>query len=486
MINNVILKLKGEKLLTWVEELFSVFPESDVYLVGGTIRDLLLGSLKADKIDYDFVVTGVSVLSLTKFLKEKGRVVMVGRRFGVIKFRPGSFEEVLDIALPRSERPWKYTGKRQDFVVTCDPLLPIEKDLLRRDFTINAMALSLRTGQFVDPHRGVYDLKRGLIRAVSSPKDRFQEDYSRMLRALRFALQLKFNIEKATFTVLKGLMSHINDTVEGGVRVVPYEIVAEEFLETFMADPQRALALYDESGALGELMPELVEMKGCEQSSNWHTEGDVWQHTELALKKLYSRKFIQYFPEPVDSELVMATLFHDLGKAATFYYHEKVGAQKARQICKRLRLTSARSYSVNCENLYWLVRNHSLILHASPGQLRSFTIEKYFFNPRYPGKTLLKLFLVDALSTIPISGKVDISRFEKLMVKFGKLTGRSGQLPKPLLTGHEIMRLLKIPSGPRIGEIQKALREEQLSGRVKTKREVRDYIKLQFSSTKSQ
>lgn len=483
-IENIIRHLKKKGILFWSEDLFKAIPGSEVYLVGGSLRDLLLG--KKDGIDYDFVVSGVEIPRLKKFLEEKGGVDFVGQRFGVFKFKPRGAEETLDVALPRTEHPLNFTGKRQDFKVSFDPRLPIEKDLLRRDFTINAMAMSIKTKRFIDPCNGQKDLKKKIIRAVSNPAERFREDYSRMLRSLRFSLQLQFEIEPQTFKVLKSLMRHLNDTVSGQ-RIVPYEIIASEILKSFMANPEDALDLYDKSGALKVLIPELLEMKGCEQSRLWHTEGDVWEHTKRSLKKLDSKAFKRFFPEPVDAMLIVATLFHDLGKVYTrkvtktgeihFYGHEKIGAQKAREICQRVRLTSARSFKIDCEELYWLVKSHLLIICADPDRMRASTIEKYFFSSRYPGRHLLKLILADALATIPRDGKANLSGFKRLLIRIELITDKKGKLPQPLLTGNEIMNILKIPPGPKIREIKDALREMQLSSHIKTKREAEEYIR---------
>lgn len=483
-IENIIRHLKKRGILTWSEDLFEAIPGSEVYLVGGSLRDLLLG--KEDGIDYDFVVSGVEIPRLKKFLGERGSVEFVGQRFGVFKFKPNLPEETLDIALPRTECPLKFTGKRQDFKVIFDPKLPIEKDLLRRDFTINAMAMSIKTKRFIDPFDGQKDLKKKIIRAVSDPAERFREDYSRMLRALRFSLQLQFEIDPQTFRVLKSLVRRLNDAVSGQ-RVVPYEIIASEILKSFMANPDDALDLYDKSGALRVLIPELLEMKGCDQSKLWHTEGDVWEHARLSLKKLDSKAFKKFFPEPIDATLIIATLFHDLGKVYTkevtktgeihFYGHEKIGAQKAREICQRLRLTSARSFKLDCDGLYWLVKNHLLVICSDPDRMRASTIEKYFFNSRYPGRHLLKLILADALATIPKDGKVNISRFKRLLIRIEEITDKKGKLPQQLLTGNEIMNILKIPPGPKIREIKDTLREMQLSGHIKTKMEAEEYIR---------
>jgi tRNA nucleotidyltransferase/poly(A) polymerase len=302
---------KREPIKALVSAFHAAFPKGELYLVGGTVRDALLG--RDDNKDWDLVVRLVKPDALEKFLKKLGRVDLVGKRFGVWKFLPevqprgetASDPEVeprertaIDIALPRTEHSFNSGGYR-DVSVDSDPELPIEKDLARRDFTVNAMALRLTPKPaLIDPFDGQKDLRAKIIRTVGEPGERFREDYSRMLRGLRFACQLGFNIEPHTMGAIRVFMPHVNDyqhTPLGNMRVVATEIIARELTKALVNDPVRAYDLWFESGATETLMPELLAMRGCKQPVNFHSEGDVWTHTRLALSKIGDDGFKKLF-----------------------------------------------------------------------------------------------------------------------------------------------------------------------------------------------
>src|SRR3989338_3459153 len=182
-------------------ELVKTRPQAEVYLVGGAVRDILLGKKVTDS---DLLVAGVPGDELEDFLALRGRVVFAGKRFGIWKFREiDKRETIYDIALPRTEFSLHKLGMYRDFAIKTNPFLPIEEDLGRRDFTVNAMAFNLVSRELIDPHNGRADLEKKLIRSVDGASDRFREDYSRLLRALRFATQLRFKIEEETWTRLR-------------------------------------------------------------------------------------------------------------------------------------------------------------------------------------------------------------------------------------------------------------------------------------------
>ena len=211
------------------------------------------------------------------------------------------------------------------------------------------MAYDIKNGKLIDLFDGLKDLNKKIIRTVGQPKQRFQEDNSRLLRALRFACQLNFKIEPKTNTALKRLIPSINKK-NNGLFIVPRETVAKELAKSFLAAPDRALVLFEKTGIIKNLMPELLTMKTCPQPRNFHSEGNVWKHTLLCLKNLHSIKFVKEFgSEKLSPELVFGLLFHDLGKPYTlermdrlrFNNHDSVGATKARAIMERLKLSNA-------------------------------------------------------------------------------------------------------------------------------------------------
>ncbi len=487
-------KLEQEPGLGFAKELLAAFPKSEIYLVGGAVRDAASGAGKQK--DFDFVVRNVPAEELEKFLSERGEVVLVGRNFGVYKFMPAGvkLEEAVDVALPRTEHSLGAGGGYRDFKVQSDPAMDVQKDLARRDFTINAMALDLKNGKIVDPFGGLEDLEAKVLRAVGEPEARFKEDYSRMLRALRFASQFGFEIEGKTFLAIQDMMKHINDErVRAGKkeRVVPHETMAKELLKAFWRDPVRALDLYERSGALYELMPELFSMRGCEQPPDFHSEGDVWTHTRMALANLYLEKFKKEFGEERPSaEVVMAVLFHDLGKPLTkktperdgtdrirFDGHDVAGAEAAEEICRRMKLDSLPEDSalrVEPKKVGQMISKHMLLLQGKIEEMKPSTIEKYFFNPNFPGDSLLQLTFADALATIPKDGEPDLENFyamKKRIEELRSLVKERDRLPKPILNGDEIMKRFKIKPGKKVGELITVLREAQLSGEVGTEEE---------------
>jgi tRNA nucleotidyltransferase (CCA-adding enzyme) len=199
--------------LGFLRALATRFPQAQVYLVGGAVRDAMLGR---ETKDLDFVVRGVPGDALERFLGG-GRVHYVGKTFGVYKFVPNGWDpaEAIDVALPRTEHSETLSGAYREFAVQSDPTLRVEDDLGRRDFTVNAMALDVLTGDLIDPYDGKGDLCKRRLRAVGDPDLRFAEDYSRMLRGLRLACQLTFDWEPGTWASLCRLMPQINAARRG-------------------------------------------------------------------------------------------------------------------------------------------------------------------------------------------------------------------------------------------------------------------------------
>jgi poly(A) polymerase len=473
------------------------FPQGEIYLVGGAVRDLLLGR---ETKDYDFLIRGIPADRLRDFLKEHGKVNWVGKNFGVYKFMPTGMvlEEQIDIALPRTERSFLKGGGRRDFEVQSDAALPVEEDLRRRDFTVNAVAADLKRRSLVDPFGGIDDLKAGLLRAVGDPGQRFAEDTSRLLRGLRFACQFQFRFEEKTWTALRAAIGALNAKREDGSEVVPREIIAKEFIKAIVFDPVRAFDLWDESGAFAELIPELLRMKGCPQPQIYHTEGDVWTHTRLALSALASPSFEAEFQEPYDAEVALAVLFHDIGKPYTiqtperdgvdrirFNGHDLVGARLARQIAARLKLstfTKGSRYHVNEEALAWLIEKHLILVQGEVDQMRAATIEKHFLNPQRPGHKLLQLIFCDGSATVPPSGTPQLVSYRRLRERIGSmeaLAASRARVPPPLLTGEEVMETLGIPPGPEVGRVLSLIREEQLSGRLADREAASAFLKKQ-------
>jgi len=197
---NFLNQLKNKDELGFLNKLINEKRGVEIYFVGGTVRDLILADFQGTEFkikDIDIVIRNIEAAELENFLNKFGKVNLVGKTFGVFKFVPNDIriEEPIDIALPRSEEAFR-TGGYRDFIIQSEPSLPIEVDLSRRDFTINAIAIDYKKANIIDPYNGISDIKKKSIKAVGNPFERFTEDFSRILRAIRFACQLNFRIEK--------------------------------------------------------------------------------------------------------------------------------------------------------------------------------------------------------------------------------------------------------------------------------------------------
>ena len=302
----------------------------EAFLVGGAVRDALLGFPSKDE---DVLVTGMEWSVLEAALQDVGRVDAVGASFGVLKVvRDGL---VIDVALPRTEQS---TGiGHRDFAVTYDPKLPLEADLARRDFTVNAMARRISDDVLIDPFNGAQDLGRRVLRAVGNPRERFTEDPLRMLRAARFVAKLDFVLEPETLAALKLEADRI--------KTVSPERIQTELWGTLAAPHAmgvlRALEMLRDTGLLAKIIPELEASFGFDQQNPHHhlpLDGHVFEAIRYAVEHT----------APTVTRL--ALLLHDVSKPETqsfdetgiahYYRHEDIGATRARTILERLKFSS--------------------------------------------------------------------------------------------------------------------------------------------------
>jgi tRNA nucleotidyltransferase/poly(A) polymerase len=347
----------AKTLRRWGEEL----PGSRWHVVGGAVRDALLSR---GLNDFDVLVAGVEPVALAKFLEARGSVDFVGRTFGVFKFTAKEGGTTLDIALPRREKPAN-TGGYRDVVTHADPHMPIEEDLARRDFTINAMAWEAATGDVIDPHGGQADLEKKLVRAVGDAETRFQEDYTRMLRALRFAVQLDFGIEATTWEALRVSMVHVNET-RHGLRLVPYELVARELMKSLDADPIRAAELWTDAGAIQAVAPELGE--------GWAT------FVRAAADRLGSEDALRVLDgKPAPASVRLGLCFAHLDRA------------KAAGLADRLRLSST-GHGVDATLLRRLASGFDVALYKELGA-----------EPWMTGEAVMKLLKLEAGPNVGIA-----------------------------------------------------------------------------------
>ena len=495
---NLLKKLPPE-LISLSHQLMADLPKAQVYLVGGAVRDLLLKRLTKD---YDLVIRGIAADKLETWLAGRGKVNLVGKTFGVFKWQPRSWPyEDIDVALPRTEHTLKHSGEYRDFSVQSDPNLPIEQDLQRRDFTINALALNLATGKLLDPTGGEADLGAQIIRAVGQAQERLQEDLSRVLRALRLSCQLDFTIDKNTWLAITAVSQQVAAGQINHNWLVPREIIAREFLKSLIANPIKTLDLYSDSGLLKHLLPEVEALKNTPQPEIFHSEGDVYEHTKLALTGLSSPDWNHYFDSNKPSlNVLLGLVLHDIGKPLTLetpekhgvdrirtHNHEIVGRDLARHLIERLRLTSYvdNDYGqINSDQVAWLVEKHLLLAHGQVAEFKPSTIHRYFLADENKGQELLQIIFADIYATRPSDGRNLLLGLDELWRRIKEL---KNSLPKEglklFLNGQEVMVEFNLPPGPKIGQLLEALKEAQLEKKVATRAEAIEYLRnLKFKN----
>lgn len=281
----------------------------DVYAVGGFVRDLILGRPSTE---VDLLVARHPLETIVRKLEKHGRVDLVGRSFGIIKFTTGG--RTYDIALPRIDRAGA-EGPRshKDIVVAADPGLPVEKDLERRDFRTNSMALRLKDGALVDPFEGRKDTLAKRIRLTNPAA--FPDDPLRVIRVARFASVLGFKVDPAIYAAARSVAL-------SGLSV---ERVNEEMFKLLLDSPRPSVGLEEmfRLGVLEQWFPELQALTQVIQDAVFHPETDafghhtVWAHTKLSVDQAGALARIARLPLPKRLALLLAALYHDLGKATT-------------------------------------------------------------------------------------------------------------------------------------------------------------------------
>ena len=396
---------------------------------GGCVRDALLQRPYPD-VDIATSATPDQVQSLFPKASDPQ-----GKAFGVIRLRID--EHVFEIATFRVDGPY-LDGRRPSSIT----FTTAEEDAKRRDFTINGMFFNPLQNQLLDYVAGQADLSTKTIRAIGDPVSRFTEDRLRLFRAIRFAVQLGFEMEPATWKALIQLSPSSN--------VISPERVRDELIKIFTSpDPARGFDLLHQSGLLAVWIPELLEMRGCAQSPEHHPEGDVWVHTRLLLTHLKN-------PSPV---LALSALLHDIGKPRTsktdpdgrirFFGHEGVGARMAEEILRRLRFPNDEINAITA-----CIANHMAFKDAP--NMRVSTLKRLLARPTFLEE--LELHRIDCSSC---HGQLDIHAF--LTAKMTEFSQEEIK-PKPLLTGNDLQRL-GIKPGPSMGKILHQLMDEQLEGK---------------------
>ncbi len=416
------------------------------WLVGGCVRDLVLGR---EPKDYDISTDARPEQLLSIFPKAQ----LVGAQFGVI------LVDGVEVATYRSDHSYQDGRHPEEVRFETDA----SQDVLRRDFTINALLLDPATWnrsestapQVVDYVGGLADLTNGVIRAIGDPEQRFEEDHLRMLRAIRFAARFGFEIEPRTMAAIQKLHQRIARVSAERIRDELVRILTE-------GAARRGLELLDASGLLGDILPEVAAMKGVQQPPEFHPEGDVWIHTLIMLEGLQA-------PSPT---LALGVLLHDVGKPGTFRIagrirfdgHVELGQQIARDILNRLRFSND-----DAEQILALIGNHMRFSHVH--EMRESTLKRMLRMNLF--EEHLELHRLDCESS---HGNLDNYAFAKTKYEQSPVEVLR---PERLLTGRDLIELGYHP-GPDFARMLEAVEDAQLESRIRSKEEAVELVQSAF------
>lgn len=411
----------------------------EAYFVGGCVRDRLLGKRPSD---YDIA----SDAGPERVRQYFDKTIPVGEAFGVMIVRAGG--ESFEVSTFRTESDYK-DGRRPAHVAFSDA----KSDAARRDFTVNGLFYDPLTRKTLDWVGGVKDIRAKVIRTIGDAGLRFKEDKLRILRAVRFATNLGFRIEKRTFDAVRKMSSQI--------AVVSAERIRDELIKIFTGPrPAQGLDWLDKTGLLKVLLPEIEALKGVRQPKEFHPEGDVYKHTRIMLGKLKNAPLV----------LAFGCLLHDIGKPRTFRRakdrirfdgHDRVGAGMADALLERLRFSNAeRQQIVACVDGHMRFKD---VPH-----MKESTLRRMFQRGTF--STELEQHRLDCLSS---HGDLTIWRMVRRRLK--KLSAEEIK-PAPLLMGRDLMALGFTP-GPDFGKILRAAEEKQLEGELKTKEQAIEWAK---------
>jgi poly(A) polymerase len=428
------------------------------YWVGGCVRDFLLGREPGD---YD-IATSALPEQIEKLFK---RTVAVGRKFGVMVVVENG--QPFQVATYRAEADYR-DGRHPEQVTFGDA----EADAQRRDFTVNGLFYDPVAEKLHDWVGGEKDLRAKIIRTIGSPGERFAEDHLRLLRAVRFAAQLGFEIEPQTFAAVR--------TLAPKIELISAERIRDELIKLFQPPhAARGLVLLLKSGLLPGVLPELVATIACEQSPDFHPEGTVFEHIRLMLEKMAADP-----PSPrsgfgaasAHPSLPWMVILHDIAKPATaerdpatgkihFYGHEKVGAALAERILQRLRFPKKQ-----IEEIAVCVRQHMQFKDVK--QMRKATLRRLLMRKTFPLE--LELHRLDCLGS---HGTLD--HYEFLVRQAAELEKQPAIRP-PLLTGNDLIAL-GVKPGPAMGALLAEIREKQLQDELKTPRQARAWARKRLA-----
>lgn len=412
------------------------------YLAGGCVRDMLRGETPKD---YDIATSALPEEITSIFTKTRE----VGVHFGVVIVIVNN--QAFDVATFRNDGSYK-DGRHPEEVTFSTP----QDDTARRDFTVNGIFFDPISEKYIDFVEGKSDIDKKVIRAIGEPNLRFQEDHLRLLRAIRFAARFDYEIEAETWNSIKSNAS--------GISKISKERIRDE-LTKILLNENRVLGfdLLVESGLMEHIIPEILQLKGCEQPPQFHPEGDVFVHTRLMLSLLKDAPSI---------ELVLSVLLHDIGKPATYSFdeeadrirfngHDKLGAEMSEQILRDLKFSNS-----IIEDVVQMVANHMTFKDVQ--KMRQSKLKRFMSRSTFNDE--IELHRVDCLGSW--GGLDNYDFLNKKMVEFAN----EPIIPQPLLTGKDLIELGWSP-GPDLGQTLNSVQDMQLEGKLNSKDEALDWVK---------
>lgn len=419
----------------------------EAYLAGGCVRDKLLGRAIEDR---DVATSAKPEEVMALFAGAKA----VGARFGVVLVPDGG--GFVEVATFRTDHDYR-DGRRPTGVTFA---ASAEEDVRRRDFTINGMLLDPFSGEILDFIGGRCDIDNRLVRAIGSPDERFREDNLRMLRAVRFAARLAFDIEDETMRAIQARAHEITQISPERIRGELNRILTE-------GRARRGFELLDESGLLRHVLPEVADMQGVRQPPQFHPEGDVWTHTLMLLEGL----------DKPSITLAWGALLHDVGKPGTFTETDRIrfhghvarGVELTAQISKRLRFSNADAKQISA-----LVANHMKFMEIS--RMRPAKLKRFLWLRQFDEH--LELHRRDCLAS-----HGSLQNYEFARKNLEELSREQPAPPPPLITGEDLKQAGYTP-GPLFGEILSLVEEDHLNGRLTDKEAALRFVRSHYNPSR--
>lgn len=438
-IDSTLSSPHGEAAYAIVEKLIDA--GFDAWWVGGCVRDMLMDQVPHE---IDIATSALPGQSMKLFERHDDD----GAQFGSIIV--DMKKQKIEVTTFREDDEAS-DGRHPESVIFGSR----DKDAARRDLSINAMYFSPISRELFDPFKGADDVKERLIRFIGEPGIRIKHDALRMLRAVRFRATLDGQYHPETYRALQE-NAQLIDILSGSRQL--------EELEKMLLCPHPDRALEDlwELGILSHFLPELHACKGIPQPKEYHKEGDVWEHTLQCARAFTAEQGI---------DVRIAALFHDCGKAETFSlndrirfdHHATVSAELTEKAVSRLHMSKKR-----IEKISWLIKHHMMM-----GAFADMTDERkahWYFHPWFA--ELLQLFWLDIAGTEPS----DYSLYHSIMNDYHHFLNAQPRPPKALLSGAEVMEILGIQPGGKVGEILKQLHDAQVRKEVTNKKEARGFV----------